>query len=85
MNWSGERFRLSPYRAPYGYYARAWGFGDFLPRPWFERSYWLLNFLDFDLPYPPPGFVWVRVGPDAIMIDEYSGRIVQVVHGIFWW
>jgi Ni/Co efflux regulator RcnB len=79
-----DRFHAGYYRAPYGYYSRAWGFGDFLPRPWFVHDYWLDNFLDFGLPYPPPGYTWVRVGPDALMIDRFTGRIVQVVNGIFW-
>ena len=79
-----NRFRAGSYRPPYGYYPRAWGFGDFLPRPWFVHDYWLSNFLDFGLPYPPPGYTWVRVGPDALMIDRFTGRIVQVVRGIFW-
>ncbi len=79
-----NRFRGGYYRPPYGYYSRAWGFGDFLPRPWFARDYWMDDFLDFDLPYPPPGFTWVRVGPDALMIDRYTGRVVQVVRGMFW-
>ncbi|MGZ6020083.1 MAG: RcnB family protein [Phenylobacterium sp.] len=79
-----DRFRAGYYRTPYGYYSRAWVFGDFLPRPWFARDYWLDDFLDFDLPYPPPGFVWVRVGPDALMIDRFTGRVVQVVRDIFW-
>ncbi|MBS0362419.1 MAG: RcnB family protein, partial [Proteobacteria bacterium] len=82
--WAQDRFRIGVYRPPYGYYVRAWGFGEFLPRPWFAEPYWITDFLDYDLPYPPPGFTWVRVGPDALMIDEYSGRIVQVVRGIFW-
>jgi Ni/Co efflux regulator RcnB len=82
--WAHDRFRAGSYRQPYGYYSRAWAFGDFLPRPWFAHDYWLDDFLDFDLPYPPPGFVWVRVGPDAVMIDRFTGRVVQVVRGIFW-
>ena len=82
--WSQHRFHLGAYRAPYGYYARAWGFGDFLPRGWFGEDYWIGDFLDYDLPYPPPGYEWVRVGGDAIMVDRFTGRIVQVVRGIFW-
>ena len=84
MFWSHDRYRAGPYRAPYGYYVRSWGFGDFLPRPWFAESYWLGDFIDYGLPYPPPGFEWVRVGPDALMVDRYTGRVVQVVRGIFW-
>ena len=84
MTWNHDRFRAGFYRPPPGYYYRPWGYGEYLPRPWFVRDYWLMDFLDFDLPYPPPGFTWVRVGPDALMIDQFNGRIVQVVHGIFW-
>ena len=82
--WSHDRYRVGVYRPPYGFYVRAWGFGDFLPRPWFGRDYYLDDFLDFGLPYPPPGYEWVRVGGDAIMIDAYTGRVVQVIRGIFW-
>ncbi|HZZ30869.1 MAG TPA: RcnB family protein [Phenylobacterium sp.] len=81
---SHDRFHAGAYRAPYGYYSRAWGFGDFLPRAWFGESYWIGDFIDYGLPYPPPGYEWVRVGGDALMIDRYTGRIVQVVRGIFW-
>jgi Ni/Co efflux regulator RcnB len=82
--WAEQRFRLGAYRAPYGFYVRDWGFGDILPRGWYGDQYYLGDFLDYDLPYPPPGYAWVRVGGDAIMIDRYTGRIVQVVRGIFW-
>jgi Ni/Co efflux regulator RcnB len=82
--WSQQRFRIGGYRAPHGYYSRAWAFGDFLPRGWYGQDYWLDDFLDYDLPYPPPGFEWVRVGDDAVLVDQYSGQVVQVVRGIFW-
>ena len=82
--WSQNRYRIGGYRAPYGYYVRTWGFGDFLPRGWYGQDYWIGDFLDYDLPYPPPGYEWVRVGGDALMIDRFTGRIVQVVRGIFW-
>ena len=82
--WSHDRYRIGQYRAPYGFYVRSWGFGEFLPRGWYGPDYFLDDFIGFGLPYPPPGYEWVRVGGDAIMIDRYSGRVVQVVRGIFW-
>jgi Ni/Co efflux regulator RcnB len=82
--WSQSRYRVAPYRAPYGFFVRSWVFGDFLPTAWYADQYWLDDFLDYGLPYPPPGFEWVRVGGDAMMIELYTGRIVQVVRGIFW-
>ncbi len=81
---SDRRFRISPYRYPRGFYNRAWVFGDILPRGWFGSDYLLGDFYDYGLPYPPPGYDWVRVGPDALMIDRYTGRIVQVVRYIFY-
>jgi len=82
--WSQNRFRVGRYRAPYGYYVRSWGFGEFLPRAWYGEDYWIGDFLDYGLPYPPPGYEWVRVGGDALMVDRFTGRIVQVVRGVFW-
>ena len=82
--WSHDRYRHGAYRAPYGFYVRSWAFGDILPRGWYGPDYYIDDFLDFGLPYPPPGYEWVRVGGDALLIDEYTGRIVQVVRGIFY-
>jgi len=81
---SSHRYRIGPYHTPYGWYVRSWSYGDFLPRGWFAPDYWVEDFWDYDLPYPPPGFHWVRVGDDALLVDDYSGRILQIVSDIFW-
>jgi len=31
-----------------------------------------------------PGYVWVRYGPDALLIDTYTGEIIQVRYDVFW-
>jgi hypothetical protein len=72
------------WRPPPGYYVHVWSYGDFLPRGWFGPDWWLIDPWTFDLPMPPPGFDWVRVGDDALLVDRYSGRIVQVVRDVFW-
>ena len=79
-----RRYRIDPYRRPYGYYVRSWGFGDILPRGWYGQGYWVDNFFDYGLPWPPPGYHWVRVGFDVLLVDDYSGRVMQVVRDIFW-
>lgn len=81
---SQQRFRIGSYRPPSGFYVRQWGFGDFLPRAWYGSQYYLSDFDYYGLPYPPPGFEWVRVGEDALLIDRFTGRIVQVVRYLFW-
>ena len=81
---STRRFQAGAYRPPQGFQSRHWGYGDRLPRAYYARNYWLTNFLIYGLLQPPPGLVWVRVGPDALLIDEYSGEVVRVQYGVFY-
>jgi Ni/Co efflux regulator RcnB len=81
---STRRFRIAPYRPPMGFYAHRWTFGEFLPSLFWGRNYWLLDFADYGLPPPPYGAVWVRVGGDALLIDEYSGEIITVAYDVFY-
>lgn len=78
-----HRFHAGIYRAPRGYRYRRWHFGQFLPGIYWNRNYWITDFLAFGLFAPPPGYVWVRFGPDALLIDEYTGEIIQVDYGVF--
>ena len=80
-----RRFRSpAPYRRPGGWYARRWTFGEILPSLFWAPDYWLNDYRDFGLMAPPPGTVWVRNGDDALLIDRYSGEIIQVAYGIFY-
>ena len=81
---SSRHFRHGDYRAPRGYQARHWTYGDRLPRAYFVRDYWILDFLMFGLFEPPPDLIWVRVGNDALLVDRYSGDIVQVDYDVFY-
>jgi Ni/Co efflux regulator RcnB len=79
-----QRFHFGTYHRPSGWYFHRWTFGEFLPAFFFARNYWILDWANFDLDDPPPGTVWVRVGDDALLIDEYSGEVIEVVYGIFY-
>jgi hypothetical protein len=81
---SHQRYRYGYYRPPIGFYAHSWAFGEILPRGWYGSDYLLNDWWSYGLPYPPLGYDWVRVGNDALLIDSYSGRVVQVVQDIFW-
>lgn len=80
---SPSRYRGPYWRPPEGFYVRAWRYGEVLPRGWYSPDYRLFDWWSFGLPEPPPGYDWVRVGPDALLVD-YSGRIFQVVRAVFW-
>ena len=85
QNFSAERrFHAPAYRRPPGYYARRWTWGQVLPTFFWARDYWLTDYNDYDLPPPPFGAIWVRVGDDALLIDQDSGEIIEVDYGVFY-
>lgn len=84
-NITAERqYHYGNYNAPQGYDYHRYSYGDHLPQGYFIQSYWIANFLNFGLIAPPDGYVWVRYGPDAVLVDEDTGEVVQVVYGQFY-
>lgn len=81
---SPRRFNIGIYHAPRGYYYHRYSYGDRLPSLYFARNYWLTEFLLYGLFAPPPGLIWVRYGPDALLVDQYTGEIVQVRYNVFY-
>ena len=76
-------FRGGIYQRPAGWYYRRWTYGDFLPSLFWGSSYWISDFAYYDLMPPPPDAVWVRDGDDALLIDRYTGEVIQVEYGVF--
>ncbi len=81
---SPRRYRVAQYQWRDGYRYQRYGYGQRLPRHFYGRNFWLTNFLTYGLFSPPEGYIWVRYGPDALLIDEYTGEIVQVRYDVFY-
>jgi Ni/Co efflux regulator RcnB len=79
-----RRFSFGVYARPQGWYYRRWRYGEFLPWLFWTQNYWISDYSYFGLPYPPPGCVWIRYGDDALLIDRYTGEIVEVIYGLFY-
>ncbi|HEY2177922.1 MAG TPA: RcnB family protein [Caulobacteraceae bacterium] len=79
-----RRFQGGFWRAPPGFAYRRWSYGQVLPGVYLGQNYWINNWAAFGLFAPPPGLVWVRYGPDVLLVDRYTGQIVQVRYGIFY-
>ncbi|MGH6827287.1 MAG: RcnB family protein [Rhizomicrobium sp.] len=79
-----RRFHAAPYHPPHAFVARRWRWGEILPRAFWARDYWIGDFAVYDLPPPPFGTAWVRVGDDALLIDRGSGAIIEVAYGVFY-
>jgi Ni/Co efflux regulator RcnB len=79
-----HRYHNGTYDAPQGYSYHRYSYGDRLPGGYFGRDFWILDFADYGLGAPPDGYVWVRYGPDAVLIDEDTGEIVEIVYNQFY-
>jgi Ni/Co efflux regulator RcnB len=79
-----RQYRAGAYSGPRDYSYERYGYGQRLPRDYYEQNYWLADFLNFGLLTPPAGFVWVRYGPDALLVDTDTGEIVQVQYNLFY-
>ena len=79
-----RRYHGAPYVRPHGWYEHRWGYGDILPQLFWGRDYWILDYWLYALSPPPYGYVWVRYGTDALLIDENTGQVVEVVYGAFY-
>ena len=79
-----HRYHAPAYRPPHGYAPRRWSYGQHLPHGYYAQSYWITNFLMYSLFAPPRGYVWVRVGDDALLINQYTGEIIAVEYRVFY-
>jgi Ni/Co efflux regulator RcnB len=79
-----RRLHAGQYRSPPGWFSHRWVLGERLPRPWFVRDYWIMDWQIYGLWAPIDGLIWVRVGNDALLIDPDSGEVVGIEYDVFW-
>ncbi|MGN6057558.1 MAG: RcnB family protein [Sphingomicrobium sp.] len=78
-----SRFHLGIYYDPFGYGYQPFGIGFQLSPAYYGQNYWFDPGL-YGLPYPPPGTEWVRYWNDALLVDVYTGQVVDVIRNFFW-
>ena len=81
--WNGRRYHFGPYSYPSGHHYRRWLIGQILPLIFFEDEYVFNNYADLGFDDPPPGYEWVRYGPDLLLVDLDTGEVVDVEYGVF--
>lgn len=81
-----QAYRLPRYYAPYGWNQgyRRFGIGATLATVLFAQSYWIGDPWSYRLPDADGPYRWVRYYDDALLVDTYTGEVVDVVEGIFW-
>lgn len=81
--WMG-RYRAPAYVYPRGYSYRYWRSGDVLPLLFLTAQYYFDNYAQLGLETPPPGYRWVRYGPDLLLVNVRTGSVEDVVYGAFY-
>ena len=79
-----SHFRLGFYYDPFGWNYRPYQIGWRLWPSYYSNRFWLNDPWQYRLPYAPPGYRWIRYYDDAILVDTWSGQVVDVIYNFFW-
>jgi Ni/Co efflux regulator RcnB len=77
-------FHIGFYYDPFGWNYRPYQIGWRLWPSYYSSRYWINDPWYYRLPYAPPGTVWIRYWDDAILVDRFTGEVVDVIHNFFW-
>jgi hypothetical protein len=77
-------FRLGAYFDPFGWGYQRYNIGWRLWPSYYSSNYWLNDPYMYRLPYAPFPYKWVRYYDDALLVDTYTGQVVDVMYDFFW-
>lgn len=90
-NWQSYRnanrslFRGDRYYSPYRNWSyRRLGIGFMLQPLFYSSTYWIDDPWQYRLPDAYGPYRWVRYYDDALLVDIYTGEVVDVINDFFW-
>lgn len=86
-NWRHRHrsiFHLGYYYDPFGWGYQPFSIGWRLWPNYYSSNYWINDPWEYRLPYAPPGTRWVRYYNDALLVDTFTGGVVDVIRDFFW-
>ena len=82
---NGGAFHVGRYYPPYsGFYYRPLSIGFVLDQMFWGDNYMITDPWTYHLPPAYPPYRWVRYYDDALLVDTYTGQVVEVMHDFFW-
>ncbi|HEX6218663.1 MAG TPA: RcnB family protein [Sphingomicrobium sp.] len=79
-----SRFHLGFYFDPFGWNYRRHSIGWRLWPSYYGQDYWLNDPWQYRLPPAYGPYRWVRYYDDALLVNIYTGTVVDVIHNFFW-
>jgi hypothetical protein len=90
-DWSNYRarnrtvYRLGRYNAPYASYRyNRVGIGFTLGSLFYGQNYWVSDPWQYRLPEVYGPYRWVRYYDDVVLVDIYTGDVMDVIYDFFW-
>jgi len=77
-------YRFGRYYDPYRYGYRRFSIGFRLFPSYYSSNYWLDDPWQYRLPPAYGPYRWVRYYDDALLVNIYTGEVVDVIHSFFW-
>jgi Nickel/cobalt transporter regulator len=73
-----------PWVWPHGYAYQRWVIGSVLPPVFVASTYYYANWAAVGLSPPSPGYQWIQYGPDLLLVELATGRVVDVAYDVFY-
>jgi len=86
-NWRHHHrshFHLGLYSDPFGWDYFRYNAGWRLWPSYYRSSYWLSDPWQYRLPPAYGPYRWVRYYDDAVLVNIYTGEVVDIVYNFFW-
>ncbi len=80
-----DTYRMGRYYAPYNSWSyRRLSIGFFLDSMFYSNRYWINDPWAYRLPPADGPYRWVRYYDDILLVNIYSGEVVDVINDFFW-
>ena len=89
-DWQNHRrhhhswFHLGFYYDPFGWGYYPYQIGWRMWPSYYSSRYWINDPWMYRLPYAPPGYMWIRYWNDAVLVDTFTGEVVDMIPNFFW-
>jgi hypothetical protein len=79
-----DRFHFGFYYDPFGWDYFRYGIGWRMWPSYYRSSYWLNDPWEYRLPPAYGPYRWIRYHNDALLVNIYTGQVVDVEYDFFW-